>query len=189
MRSILLIRHGISEHNARKTTDLDSSLTQDGHNQTKMVAEFLKDILDVSEWECLVSPYLRTLQTAKILKESLNLDFMVDERPREVMVKYEGVKIPNRADQFPEFCWEGIPKQGYFFGNETEDEFCDRMLVLKATLPPDGKFLIVSHGSPVEVLGRIEAGEKNELPPTWVDNSSLTLIVEGKKLWYNRVVY
>lgn len=189
MRSLLLFRHGRSEYNERLTTNLDSSIMPWSYEQTVKAADFLKSNIDCSEWEGLVSPYLRTLQTAQILHDILGIDFIVDDRPREIMMKYEKVKIPNRKDEFKDFDWESVPSLGYQFFNEDLGDFLCRMQDFSSTIPEDGKFLIVSHGSPIEVMKKLETLDECVLPPYWVDNSSLTLIENNICVWYNKIVY
>lgn len=190
MRSLLLIRHGRSEYNEGLTTDLDSPIIPSAYRQTAIMADYLKtNLSDLEEWECLVSPYLRTLQTAEILHDILGLNFIVDDRPREIMMKYEKVKIPNRRDKFKLFDWESVPSQGYQFFNEELGDFLCRMQDFHSTIPVDGKFIVISHGSPIEVMKKLETLDECVLPPYWVSNSSLTLIENNISVWYNKVVY
>ena len=64
---LIIVRHGESEYNTDISESLDSSLTTEGILQVKKTAEYLKKI-DLSEFEGITSPYLRTLQTAKIIQ-------------------------------------------------------------------------------------------------------------------------
>jgi broad specificity phosphatase PhoE len=73
--NIYLIRHGEAEHNVDKTVmahthDSQHSLTELGHKQAQITAEFFKTIV-TPKTVLYSSPYLRTMQTAQAIHSSL----------------------------------------------------------------------------------------------------------------------
>ncbi len=73
---VIIIRHGQSESNAGLTLELDSNLTDLGRKQAQATAEYLLDkpiIEDAFSLAILVSPFRRTLQTARPLLEKTGL--------------------------------------------------------------------------------------------------------------------
>jgi broad specificity phosphatase PhoE len=73
--NIYLIRHGEAEHNVDKTVmahthDSQHSLTELGHKQAQVTAEFFKTIV-TAKTVLYSSPYLRTMQTAKAIHSLL----------------------------------------------------------------------------------------------------------------------
>ncbi len=73
--NIYLIRHGEAEHNVDKTVmahthDSQHSLTELGHKQALVTADFFKTIV-TPKTVLYSSPYLRTIQTAKAIHSLL----------------------------------------------------------------------------------------------------------------------
>ncbi len=83
---MILVRHGQSEWNAvygRTRVDPnipDPPLTSEGRRQAAEVAEVLADL---RIQRLLASPYVRTLETAEIIADRLNLPITVEPLVRE----------------------------------------------------------------------------------------------------------
>jgi broad specificity phosphatase PhoE len=82
---MILIRHGESEFNVhyaatrRDPGIRDPKLTDKGHTQVRDAARFIADLEAARGLTTILSsPYTRTLQTAEILAEHLNLPIAVD---------------------------------------------------------------------------------------------------------------
>lgn len=83
--NIYLIRHGEAEHNVDKTVmahthDSQHSLTELGHKQAQITAEFFKTIV-TPKTVLYSSPYLRTMQTAQAIHSSLPAGIPFYENP------------------------------------------------------------------------------------------------------------
>jgi broad specificity phosphatase PhoE len=83
--NIYLIRHGEAEHNVDKTVmahthDSQHSLTELGHKQAQVTAEYFKTIV-TSKTVLYSSPYLRTIQTAKAIHSLLPNEVPFFENP------------------------------------------------------------------------------------------------------------
>lgn len=127
---MIFIRHGQSEHNAHLTADRDSGLTLLGKQQAHAAArELLSHCL--AGYSGLVSPFRRTRETAAIIAEHTGLNFVVWAALRD---------------------WtEEVTLDGIHYYHETAEEAQSRCVnaweVIKG-----GKYVIVSHQSPVAVF-------------------------------------
>lgn len=105
---MLLVRHGQSEFNAAFTLTRvdpgipDPELTDIGRGQAAAAAAALAE-RDVTR--LVVSPYTRTLQTARIIAERLGVPFSIDPRVRERAAFHCDIGTPPEAlaRRFPEF--------------------------------------------------------------------------------------
>lgn len=143
MKELILIRHGESQYNVGLTDFLDSELTENGIKQVKATGKFLREHFGhLQNFVGLTSPYLRCLQTSRILREETGLEFRVTPAPREIMCKYDSVVIPARKEEFPEFVWNlPCPSQhwkedAWHFFNESEEKFVDRIMEFVGTDKP-----------------------------------------------------
>lgn len=187
MKELILIRHGESKYNAMLTDNLDSELTAKGIAQAKATGKFLKDHFGhIQNFIGITSPYLRCLQTSRIIKEETGLDFFVDQRPREIMVHYDEVLIPDRQEHFPEFVWSNFTTIGFY--KETADQFLARMKQYVSDFSHE-KALVVSHGTPVGSLFELTLGRDHK-PDTefYVDNASVSYIRNGEGIWFGKTI-
>jgi phosphohistidine phosphatase len=79
--NIYLIRHGDSEGISKGLKDSERKLTPDGEQKIKNASIFWKNI--VPEFDCITSsPYLRAVQTAKIIASAYNYkkEIYIDKR-------------------------------------------------------------------------------------------------------------
>ena len=169
---LILIRHGQSEHNTKASHSLDSCLTGFGINQAVKLANFLGET-DLYGFVGMTSPYLRCLQTAKIIQDKTNLPFEVNAGVREYHIdktlsplpKKGGMTLPCRISEFPLFSYE-IDDSSVFYANENLGEFVNRVRLFAEELKRRGsnwtKVLIVSHGAPTRVMHDIAIGEDLE---------------------------
>ncbi|MDX8366069.1 histidine phosphatase family protein [Cytobacillus sp. IB215665] len=90
--TIYLLRHGETVFNTqgRYQGELDSPLTIEGIDQVKNISRLLKLVIDdPHEWTIYSSPLGRTIQSTKIICETLGYDFnkvIIDNRIKEVSV-------------------------------------------------------------------------------------------------------
>lgn len=197
MRELILIRHGQSEYNVELTKGLDSNLTEEGIRQVRETGRFLSTHLGHirTSFVGVVSPYLRCLQTARILGEETGIDvWAVDPRAREIMVHYDECHVPCRRDDFPDYKWN-YPYTGINFKMETTENFDARMREYFNELyreHPDGAVLIVSHGTPTTALAHLSVGTytgPGVSEGTYVANSSISYLRNNQTMWFNKVVY
>ena len=80
----IFMRHGQAENNVKKILvgrHLESHLTEEGRVQAQDTAQYLKK-LSISK--IYTSPVTRTVETASIVSQVLNLDYQIDERLYEI---------------------------------------------------------------------------------------------------------
>jgi broad specificity phosphatase PhoE len=191
---LIIVRHGESEYNTDVSESLDSSLTTKGILQVKKTAEYLKKI-DLSGFEGITSPYLRTLQTAKIIQGETDIPFRVDNGPAELTIYYNSSESRERIDFLDvpkrdfEFDWPSV-WDGRFAAEENLEDFLCRVESFLSGLDKDGKYLIVSHGSPVHTMSNLMQGIREV--PEWSDsiaNSSITWLENDNLKYLSKVVY
>ena len=195
----VFIRHGQSEHNAHLTTDLDSAITPAGAQQAKELGKWLNaNWPSISTYEGLCSPYLRCLQTARILKEECGLRSTVDPGPMEIRIGFFQPEVPCRVDEYRDMNWDLFPEP-MKLGRETMEEFMARMQGFLDTFGVKGRhpgkswwerWVVISHGTPCETLAELAAGIYRV--PTDFDkmkNCSLSWVDQGEIVYFNKVVY
>ena len=196
MLELILVRHGQSRYNVQLTDHLDSELTEEGRRQVRLTGRFLGQHLGhLHEFVGRCSPYLRCLQTARILREETGIDFWVEDGPREVMTRHEKVNIPTRQLDFPEFLWERFCLcDSHIYLQENDETFNDRMdAYFKYLKENHRKVLVVTHGTPATTLAHMALGVYSGTPGVhngeFVDNSSISYLRHGEQVWFNKVVY
>lgn len=84
-RTIILVRHGESEHHVRRLTGgwTDTPLTPRGHQQARLCAARLRDELGGTPVRVISSDLKRASQTAQAIAEALDAPLELDVRLRE----------------------------------------------------------------------------------------------------------
>ncbi len=152
-----VMRHGQTDTNLKNlvstTIGSGSHLTEEGAGKTVASAETLKDKnIDF----IFVSPYVRTQETAEIVRKVLNLDddkVIVDNRLGEMFIgTYEGKTWMEYHKDFPktpEYFDKSVP------GDESYEDVKERIMNFLFELETnyrDKKILIITHGSPAWLL-------------------------------------
>lgn len=189
---LLIVRHAESKFNAKESNHLDSEITKLGSKQAIDVASFLKRKFDdINEWNGIVSPFLRTLQTAKAINDLTDLNFTVDWGVSEYGGGYScrtEIEIPARKERFPEF-FKGIDTNSWQMTTEPENIFFDRILKFIQQLKKDKKYVIVSHAMPIYTMIYILKGVY--VVPKWdrrILNTTVTWIKNGEMKYFARYV-
>jgi broad specificity phosphatase PhoE len=188
MKELILIRHGESQYNACLTDHLDSELTHKGIEQARITGKFLKEQFGhIHNFVGITSPYIRCLQTSRILREETGLEFTVNPGPREIMMKYQAAEVKNRRDKFPEFVWNH--DDDLFFSQESDIQFINRIKDFHDSLNHE-KLVVVSHGTPVNTIYEFALGLKaNADTVNFVKNCSVSYVRNGEGIWFGKVVY
>lgn len=181
-------------HNAGLTNDLDSQLTDFGIYQAIRTGLSLKNLFEkqfknVKNFECFVSPYLRCLRTADLIKSYSDLKkFKVYEPIHESKHAHpedQNCKVPNREIIFDDFDWSDCPQRGWNFKSESAQEIIDGAKDALKGLPEES--IVVSHGMPIVIMALLASGENLKKLPEWdgsIVNCSFTMIENGKvTLW------
>jgi broad specificity phosphatase PhoE len=187
MKEIIVVRHGQSYANIGETNHPDSEITQTGREQVQSTADWLAEH-DLSDFQGITSPLHRALQTADIIHQKTKVPFMVDFGPREVMMIHNDFDIPLRSADFPHFHWPWKSEKATL---KTEDErtYLERIASFVEGLP-NGKYLIVSHGTPTRTIVELASGEGLRVDlHDYVRNASINWVRDGKMLHYNKVMW
>ena len=131
MTRILLIRHGESEANRQNifAGHIDPDLEQNGLEQAKLTAKFIKDNYNVDK--IYASDLKRAYKTGLALSELLNIDVIKDKGLREIAAgKWEGVLFSDLvklyADDFNKWMYN-IGEAGCTDG-ESVKELSERVM-------------------------------------------------------------
>lgn len=188
-KNVILIRHAESRHNAKLTSDLDSDLTDRGHQQAERVAHFLYE-MGLRGYFGFVSPLLRTLKTARYIEQATGLPFMVNELISEHSDYYppEGLHIPCRQEDYDDFFWSDLcERKQLYYEREPNEQFINRLKIFFNKLPHNS--VIVTHGSCVTTLIEIAMGVDVKEVPEWnegVGNATVTLVKNGTLVWMSK---
>ena len=188
MNELILVRHGESKYNAHLTDYLDSELTPKGIEQARKTGQYLREEFPhIQDFVGITSPYIRCLQTSRILKEETGLNFIVHEGPREIMVSYQVAEVKNHRYLFPEFDWSH--EHDLTFHNENAIQFVARMKAFHDTLKHE-RAIIISHGTPINTLYEFSVGLPGGADTTnYVKNCAISYVRKGEGIWFGKTVY
>jgi broad specificity phosphatase PhoE len=168
----MLVRHAETAANTGESTGLDDPLTARGVRQGQGLASYLSD-QNLDGFVGRVSPFLRTLMTARLIAARTGVRFVVDPMLSEYGVRGGcSVRVPVRADEFPEFDWREY-STAYEFGCESRDEFRRRVERLASPNRPVD-LLCVTHGAIVWTAVAVISGQYEDY--SRVSNASVSLI-------------
>jgi broad specificity phosphatase PhoE len=195
MSELIVVRHARSLYNLRKTTDLDSGISEFGKTQATGVGKFLAKKFKPNAFEGFVSPFLRCLETAKLIQDELGIPFRVIPNLSEHLELDQKVTVPYRKEFG--FNWhfgQGIPTyEPYEFAAQKNIDFIDRINSARKEIKNSAQILgkiplIITHGTPKATLIKLETESSHQVP-VWdfsYDNCSITWIKEGRVLWNGR---
>lgn len=170
---VILIRHGEAENNINRIFDSNINsnkhLTDNGRNQIyktfdKLHEYFLKTHMKVDRFYC--SPLLRTIETAKIIKECFSKHKLynddrlcIDYSIREIgMGDYDGKSV----DEYPDGDWNFISNDKY--GGESIYDVHKRCSKFLKNLNPYNVNVVVTHGEPLRQMLNILINNKTIKP-------------------------
>jgi isoleucyl-tRNA synthetase len=161
--SFFFTRHGEAENNVLGLSicypePKKYHLTEKGKLRAKIMAEKIRAMGGVDM--IFTSDITRTLETAQIVGEYLNVPVQTDERLREINIGvYNGRPVQEYWRDWPvEKRWEDAPE-----GGETHKELQHRMVGFIKDIDKqykDKKILVVSHGDPLWLLQQYYRSEK-----------------------------
>ena len=162
---MILVRHGQSEWNAvYSQTRIDPQipdppLTEIGRQQALEAADALAAL---AIERLLVSPYLRTLQTAEIIAGRLGLSLSIEPLAREQAAFSCDIGTPRSqlADRWPHISFDHVEEVWWPVERETEIELghrCNRFRHAMRQLPDWQRVAVISHWGFIRGLTGIEA--------------------------------
>lgn len=153
-----LIRHGECEEK------YDAPLCDRGAEQICKLARHLAS-LELNDFNGIVSPYRRCLQTAKIISDETGIQFSIECDVREKVQTRE--EVCALINEFPNFKW---PEQSnWLFEPEDINQFFSRILNVLKKMPE--RVLIVSHSDFILNFSQEATGQDITKHESW--NSTL----------------
>ena len=190
MGSIIFLRHGQAENNVKRVLAGRTpgvSLTDDGINQAKAIAEYLKPMKISTVYS---SPIERAQKTAEIVAKHNSVDYKIDERLNELdMGKFTGFPydeiFKSHGNVFLKF-YEGQLEIAHN-GVETFSEVKKRVLSIADHVLNKHKgenVVLVTHMDPIKaMLSTVMDLKPQSLFELIIANGSLTVFrEEGGKL-------
>jgi 2,3-bisphosphoglycerate-dependent phosphoglycerate mutase len=191
MPLVILMRHGQADNNVNKILvgrHIESHLTEFGKNQVLDTAKYLKEI---SIDKVLVSPVVRTVETAEIVCGYLGVSYEIDERLYEIELgklvgmNYEEI-ILKYGNLFLQFYTENDAALTYYgvesFASIKQriknilDEITDRYT--------NKNVLMISHLDPIKAAISILLDLKPETLYRWhIRNASLTVLKNDERVY------
>jgi 2,3-bisphosphoglycerate-dependent phosphoglycerate mutase len=188
---MILMRHGQADNNVNRILvgrHIESHLTEYGKHQVLDTAKYLGEI---SIDKVLVSPVVRTIETAEIVCEYLGLDYQIDERLYEIELgrlvgmNYEEI-ISKYGNLFLEFYTENEAALTPY-GVESFASIKQRIKNILdeiAETYSDRNVLMISHLDPIKAAIAIILDLKPESLYKWqIRNASLTILKNDNKAY------
>ena len=185
------MRHGQADNNVNRILvgrHIESHLTEYGKQQVLDTAKYLKGI---SIDKVLVSPVLRTVETAEIVCECLGVAYQIDERLYEIELgklvgmAYEDI-IVKYGNLFLEFYTENNSMLTHY-GVESFTSIKQRIKNILDEIAeryPDKNVLLISHLDPIKAAISILLDLRPESLYKWhIRNASLTILKNDEKVY------
>jgi probable phosphoglycerate mutase len=185
------MRHGQADNNVNRILvgrHIESHLTEYGKKQVLNTAKYLKEI---SIDKVLVSPVVRTIETADIICEYLGTSYQVDERLYEIELgKLVGMNydeiILKYGNLFLQFYTENDAALTCY-GVESFASIKQRIKNILDEITEryaDKNVLMISHLDPIKAAISILLDLKPESLYRWhIHNASLTILKNNKKVY------
>src|ERR671919_1933543 len=191
MPLVILMRHGQADNNVNRILvgrHVESHLTEFGKNQVLDTAKYLKEI---SIDKVLVSPVVRTVETAEIVCEYLGMSYQIDERLYEIELgklvgmNYEEI-ILKYGNLFLQFYTENDAALTHY-GVESFASIKQRIKNILDEITErytNKNVLMISHLDPIKAAISILLDLKPESLYRWhIHNASLTILKNIKNVY------
>ncbi len=180
---LIIVRHAEAEGNYRRVFHgwTDSSITEKGHRQAKMVAEKLVHVkIDV----IYSSSLKRTLETAQYISDVKNLPIIRTDKLKEINGgDWEGCSWHELPEKWPRHydTWENSPHAHVMPNGESMEELQERMVAEIEYIIGRNKgknICIVTHGTAIKALMcHLRTCNLDEiLSIPWFDNTAVTIV-------------
>lgn len=181
MKRIIMVRHGQSESNVKKTFtgQLDAQLTEDGREQARRMARYL-DQYQIDK--IYASSLQRAVETAQAV--ALRQNCPVEKRDELMEINsglWQGLTFEEIAEEYPQTygVWRTDIGKATPEGGETCEELYNRVTAFfkKVLEIPEETICLVCHATPIRMMEsyiRCDAVDgAQEIP--WVPNASVTV--------------
>lgn len=184
MTTLLLIRHGQSVSNVRGvfTGHLDLELTELGHRQAQLTAEFILANYQVDA--VYASDLCRAAHTGRAVAEPLGLPLQTDTRLREIYAGiWEGKSFDELTENYPAYAvFRGDIGTCQTDGGESVAQLSSRVLdaVTQIARSNEGKTVVIAtHATPIRaVMTHCKGLPLAQMKDVaWVTNASVTEVI------------
>lgn len=184
MTKLLLIRHGQSVSNLRGvfTGHLDLELTELGHRQAQLTAEFIHKNYDVDI--VYASDLSRAADTGRAVAEPLALPLNTDTRLREIYAGvWEGQSFNDLTEKYPAYAvFRGDIGACQTDGGESVAQLSSRVLeaVEEIARINEGKTVVIAtHATPIRaIMTHCKGLPLSRMKDVaWVTNASVTEVI------------
>ena len=186
------MRHGQAESNVNRVLagrNLESHLTKHGRQQVQETANNLMKNIAIEK--VYVSPVIRTIETAQIVRETLGTDYVIDERLYETdMGRLVGMNFEDITTKYGDVLtrfysdYDPILES---FGVEAFASVKNRMASLLDELlqkHEDSNVLVVTHLDPIKAALAILLHLSADALHRWnIRNASLTILKHESKIY------
>ena len=187
MKTIIMVRHGQSESNVKKTFtgQLNAPLTEAGREQARRMAQYLdKYRID----KIYVSSLERAVETAQPI--ALRQNCPVEKRDELMEINsglWQGLTFTEIAEKYPQTyeVWRSDIGKATPDGGETCEELYSRVTAFfkKVLEEPEETICLVCHATPIRMMESYircgSAAGAQEI--SWVPNASVTVYTYGGK--------
>ena len=186
-----MMRHGQAENNVNRVLvgrHIESHLTEYGKRQVEDTATYLKE---VSITRILVSPVIRTIETAKIVSKTLGRTYEIDERLYEIELgklvgmNYEEI-VQKYGNLFLKF-YSGNDPTLLSYGVESFTSVKNRINNLLEELghrSEDENVLLITHLDPIKAAISILLDLNPQSLYRWhIRNASLTILRQESQVY------
>ena len=189
MTKFYIIRHGesLGNHQNLFLGHTDLGLTERGHAQAELTAEYLGDMHIDAFYS---SDLKRAYETCKHISDKKGMDITTHKGLREIFAgEWEAKVFNSLLDTYPAFkVWLDDMPNARCDGGESVRELKDRVekaFVEIAEANPGKTVCVVSHATPIRVMCTVFRGvpleEIDGIP--WVPNSSVTEVIYDNGNW------
>ena len=181
MKRIIMVRHGQSESNVKKTFtgQLDAQLTEDGREQARRMARYL-DQYQIDK--IYASSLQRAVETAQAI--ALRQNCPMEKRDELMEINsglWQGLTFEEIAEKYPQTygVWRTDIGKATPEGGETCEELYNRVTAFfkKVLEIPEETICLVCHATPIRMMEsyiRCDAVDGAQKIP-WVPNASVTV--------------
>ena len=187
----IFMRHGEADNNVNRILvgrHIESHLTENGRQQVRDTANYLKEILVD---KVLVSPVIRARETAEIVCDVINLDYEIDERLYEIELgKLVGMNYEDIIEKHGNLFLKFYSGDEQILDDYGVESFTSVKMRIKHLLDeameryPDKNIIFVTHLDPIKAAISLLLDLKPEALYQWhIRNAALTILKHESKIF------
>jgi 2,3-bisphosphoglycerate-dependent phosphoglycerate mutase len=187
----IFMRHGEADNNVNRILvgrHIESHLTENGRQQVRDTANYLKEILVDKVF---VSPVIRARETAEIVCDVINLDYEIDERLYEIELgKLVGMNYEDIIEKHGNLFLKFYSGDEQMLDNYGVESFTSVKMRIKHLLDeaieryPDKNIIFVTHLDPIKAAISLLLDLKPEALYQWhIQNAALTILKHESKIF------